>query len=219
MRFTDTELTRGCACSAADLHNYISAPAENGSPQTGLLATWGPLGSPTRTRFAWLGAGGLQHGRLRLDLEKRPASDTEYLDLEPEITAVQESREHVQCMVRPMPIHLVGVPLLCRTLLACGLCGPSNRGLSVMQAMTEFHYILLGASILQVYNRISGRCVQELAIAGPAGMQPSPGSGRCTMLLRDAEAAQTFLVAGERLMSLAIQSVRAIISPLAARCR
>lgn len=75
-----------------------------------------------------------------------------------------------------------------------------------MQAMTEFHYLLLGASYLQVYNRISGRCIQELGIAGPAGMQLSPQSGRCTMLLRDAEAAQTFLVAGKQLMTLAISA-------------
>ena len=118
MKNMNRNFTRGGACPAADLHNYIPAPAENGGPQSGLLATWGPLGSPTRTRVAWLGAGGLQHGRLRLDLEKRPASDTEYLDLEPEITAVQESREHIKCMVRPDPKALVIVCWLCCTLLA-----------------------------------------------------------------------------------------------------
>ena len=127
MKNMDRNVTRGGACPAADLHNYIPALAENRGLQSGLLATWGPLGSPTRTRFTWLGAGGLQHGRLRLDLEKRPASDTEYLDLEAEITAVQESREHIKCMVRPYPYIVCS---LCWTLLACGLCGRFNRGLS-----------------------------------------------------------------------------------------
>ena len=103
MKNMDRKVTRGGACPAADLHNYIPALAENRGLQSGLLATWGPLGSPTRTRFAWLGAGGLQHGRLHLDLEKRPASDTDYLDLEADITAVQDSREHIKCMVRPYP--------------------------------------------------------------------------------------------------------------------
>ena len=74
-----------------------------------------------------------------------------------------------------------------------------------MQAMTEFHYLLLGASHLQVYNRISGRCVQELAVGGPAGMQLTSQGGRSIMLLRDAEAAQIFLVAGKQLMHLTRQ--------------
>ena len=108
-------------------------------------------------------------------------------------------------------IYLVDAPSLQDTLPACGLCGLSKETLSAMQAMTEFHYLLLGASYLQVYNRISGQGVQELALAGPADLQLSPQSGRCTMLLRDAEAAQTFLVAGKRLMCLTRQ-------PVAARC-
>ena len=68
--------------------------------------------------------------------------------------------------------------------------------LCAVQAMTEFHYLLLGERCLCIYNRISGQLVQEVAISGPGGVLTS-GQGASSMLLRDAEAAQAYLIAGE----------------------
>ena len=65
-----------------------------------------------------------------------------------------------------------------------------------MQAMTEFHYLLLGQKSLHIYSRISGQLGQEVAISGPGGVLPA-AQGASSMLLRDAEAAQVYLVAGE----------------------
>lgn len=65
--------------------------------------------------------------------------------------------------------------------------------------MTEFHYIMLDPRTLRIYNRISGQPVQELAMSGPDGVLPS-SQGTFSMLLRDAEAAQTYLMAGETLV-------------------
>ena len=65
-----------------------------------------------------------------------------------------------------------------------------------MQAMTEFHYLLLGPNCLHIYNRISGQLVQEVAISGPGGVLPAAQEAS-SMLLRDAEAAQAYLVAGK----------------------
>ncbi len=70
------------------------------------------------------------------------------------------------------------------------------RLLLFLQAMTEFHYLLLDPRTLRIYNRISGQAVQELAISGAGGVLPSP-QGTFSMLLRDAEAAQTYLMAGD----------------------
>ncbi len=64
------------------------------------------------------------------------------------------------------------------------------------QAMTEFHYLLLGQNSLHIYSRISGQLVQQVAISGPGGVLPA-AQGASSMLLRDAEAAQVYLVAGE----------------------
>ncbi len=68
--------------------------------------------------------------------------------------------------------------------------------LCAVQAMTEFHDLLLDEKCLCIYNHISGQLVQEVAISGPGGVLPS-GQGACSMLLRDAEAAQAYLIAGE----------------------
>ena len=65
--------------------------------------------------------------------------------------------------------------------------------------MTEFHYLLLDPRTLRIYNRISGQPVQELAISGPGCVLPS-SHGTFSMLLRDAEATQTYLMAGETLV-------------------
>lgn len=87
-------------CSAADLQNYIQAPEQGSGLNSGLLQTWAPLGSHTSSRFAWLSAAGLLHGRLRLDHEQRPPNDTEYLDMEPDVIALHEGQEQIRNLVR-----------------------------------------------------------------------------------------------------------------------
>lgn len=88
--------------NAADLQNYIQAPEQTSALNGGLLETWAPLGSHTSGRFAWLSAAGLQHGRLRLDLEQRPPSDIEYLAMEPEMITLADSGEQITHMVRTL---------------------------------------------------------------------------------------------------------------------
>ena len=90
---------RRVPCAAADLQNYLHAPQPS-SVASGLLGTWAPLGSHTSSRFAWLSAAGLQHGKLRTDLEQRPSSDLEYLAMESDIIILEDSREPIKYMVR-----------------------------------------------------------------------------------------------------------------------
>ncbi len=92
---------RGVPCAAADLQNYLHAPQPT-SVASGLLGAWAPLGSHTSSRFAWLSAAGLQHGKLRTDLEQRPSSDLEYLAMESDIITLDDSRGPIKCMVRVM---------------------------------------------------------------------------------------------------------------------
>ncbi len=94
-------------CAAADLQNFLHAPQPS-SVASGLLGTWAPLGSHTSSRFAWLSAAGLQHGKLRTDLEQRPSSDLEYLAMESEVIPLEDSRESVQHMVRDSCLLLPG---------------------------------------------------------------------------------------------------------------
>ena len=178
-------------CDAADLQNYLHA-SQPDSAASGLLASWAPLGSHTSSRFAWLSAAGLQHGRVRTDLEQRPSSDLEYLAMEPDSLALDDSREPIR--------HAVScdccLPTVCSGTQVVHASQFQEELLCVAQAMTEFHYLLLDQSSLRIYNRISGQLVQEIAISGPGGMLPS-AQGASSVLLRDAEAAQVYVVVGE----------------------
>jgi hypothetical protein len=68
---------------AADLRNSLHCPGE--ARAGGLLGVWAPVGAPAARHFCWAAQGGLVHGALLLEREKRPASDLEYLALDAQL--------------------------------------------------------------------------------------------------------------------------------------
>lgn len=69
-----------------------------------------------------------------------------------------------------------------------------------VQAMTQFHVLLLTARNLQVVSRISGQTVQDIPLSSSV---PTLPAGAFLGLIRDEETGSIFLMAGGQLVHIA----------------
>ncbi len=93
---------------AADLRNCMHIPGDVSSAITGALRTWAPLGSRKASLFSWLAPSEIQHGKLLLSCERRPATDMEFLDLGRPISVPDAMSEGVVSMVRSSFLNMSG---------------------------------------------------------------------------------------------------------------
>ncbi|BDA49156.1 Vacuolar protein sorting-associated protein 18 homolog [Coccomyxa sp. Obi] len=113
------------------------------------------------------------------------------------VTGVQHGRIHLNLQQRP-PSDLEYLAL------DPGLSLDTITGNEVLSmAMTQFHVLLLTARSLQVVSRISGQTVQDIPLSSSI---PNLPPGCFLSLIRDAETASLFLMAGEGLYEVVMDN-------------
>lgn len=194
---------------AAELNNFVEQPCErHDSAAGGMLALHTRLGLNTADRFAWLSEAGPYCGRLNsepnadkhrwdaVEASSEVADAVELSFLE-DCASVRTPHDASSPAAPPLSMVRQSSPASCvqRSLIKrLHVCVSTNYLYFVVQAVTEFHILLLFPARLLVLNAVSRALVQDIALAG----RGAPGyAGQPLSLIADSATSALYLATSE----------------------